>query len=648
MNILIAEDNEDSRVLLRDVLIGSGHRVESAVNGKEALDILDKGFQAELIVSDILMPDMDGYALCKRLKEDGKHCNIPFVFYTATYTSPEDEELALNLGADRFLIKPMEIPSLLKELDGVCKGFQKREPKPESSLDNDYSRILSKKLNKKMCELEEERDRLKKSEKKYRRLVEALRQNYLFYTRDANGRFNYVSPSVYTVLGYTQEEFLAKPPGYMRRNPVNCGNSENALSLLGAEKKQCYEVEVGHANGSLKRLEITEEPIRGRDRELVGVDGFAHDITSRYDMEEKIREARDDWERTFQSIMEPVFLLDREMRIQRANDATCRLIGKEPADISGKLCSELFKCEGNAGMGCPARKALQLKKKVEQELYLPDLEKTLLVSCFPKLNSDGELVGIVHTAKDLTERKAIEKQMGQKHKMESLGRMAGGIAHDFNNIVMAIAGYGEILLEDLEDTPSASDVKVILDSCTRAKELASQILTFSRNRERKREPVKPAKIAWEALKMLRASIPPSVKIKEDFTEEECTIEADPTNIHQIVVNLCTNARLALKDDSGELSIGVKKRVVNEDRLPPGDDLRAGSYIVLTVSDTGCGMDQTTQDRIFEPYFTTREAESGTGLGLAVVHGIVKDCGGFIELRSELGKGTTFSLYFPEA
>ena len=248
--------------------------------------------------------------------------------------------------------------------------------------------------------------------------------------------------------------------------------------------------------------------------------------------------------------------------------------------------------------------------------------------------------------RDLTEQKQLEEQLAQSQKMEAIGTLSGGIAHDFNNILSAIFGYTDLLLLDApKDSELRADLEQILKAANRAKDLVQQILTFSRHAKRAEQPLLVSSMVKETMKMLRASLPATIEI-QCHVATEALVLADPTQIHQVVMNLCTNAALAMRADGGRLEIALDELCLDEEApdLPKG--LAPGSYLRLTVADTGCGMSPELQRRIFEPFFTTRPQGEGTGLGLSVVHGIVKGLGGAISVESEAGHGSTFRVFLP--
>ncbi len=249
---------------------------------------------------------------------------------------------------------------------------------------------------------------------------------------------------------------------------------------------------------------------------------------------------------------------------------------------------------------------------------------------------------------DISKRKQLEEQLRQAQKMEAIGTLAGGIAHDFNNILAAILGYAEMVKRSLpEGAGSAkSDIQEVLRAGMRARDLVKQILTFSRKSGEERSLISLTPIVREALKFLRASIPASIEIREDIDPECGSVLADPTNIHQIVVNLCTNAFHAMEPAGGVLTVVMKNVELGVEDLAGEDDIQPGQYVLLSVRDTGQGMAPEILSRIFDPYFTTKGVGKGSGLGLSVVHGIVKGSGGMMKVESAVGSGTVFRVYLP--
>lgn len=263
-----------------------------------------------------------------------------------------------------------------------------------------------------------------------------------------------------------------------------------------------------------------------------------------------------------------------------------------------------------------------------------------------KMIQFGESAALVAIVADVTERQKLESQLRQAQKMEAMGTLAGGIAHDFNNILAAILGYSRLVREELTDnSQAAQDIEKVIASALRASELVKQILTFSRKEQTLRKVVDFSLIVKESLTLLRASLPTSVKIEPNINAKEAYIYADPTQIHQVLINLCTNAAQAM-EDGGTLQISLTNSQPSSSILPGKPEFPNAPKIMLTVSDSGVGIENNVIHRIFDPYFTTKEVGKGSGMGLAVVSGIVESHGGAISVKSKPGKGTTFCVVFP--
>jgi signal transduction histidine kinase/CheY-like chemotaxis protein len=240
-----------------------------------------------------------------------------------------------------------------------------------------------------------------------------------------------------------------------------------------------------------------------------------------------------------------------------------------------------------------------------------------------------------------------ERQLQQVLKIQAIGTLAGGIAHDFNNILFPIVGYTELTMDEVpEDSMARQNLEEILKAANRARDLVQQILTFSRQSGQEREPIKIQYIINEAFKLLRASIPATIEIVHDLDETCGAIIGDATQIHQVVMNLCTNAYQSMQESGGRLEIRLKEVDISYADTIERVGLKPGRHAELTVRDEGQGMDPAVMDRIFEPYYTTKAPGKGTGLGLSVIHGIVKNHGGDITVTSTPGSGSTFSVYLP--
>jgi len=269
------------------------------------------------------------------------------------------------------------------------------------------------------------------------------------------------------------------------------------------------------------------------------------------------------------------------------------------------------------------------------------------VTISPIKDKSGEILCYMVVKRNLTNEVLLEKKLRQAQKMEAIGTLAGGIAHDFNNIVAAIMGYVHLAHHGLPpESPSRIKLDKIAMACERAKGLIQQILTFSRNTQHEKRPVKISQIINESIKLLRAFLPESIEIRQNISSKNGMALADPTQIHQVLMNLCTNAAHAMEGKNGVLEVCMETIQMDSEQVRYFPELIPGKYVKLTVTDTGHGMDKHTIERIFDPFFTTKSQDLGTGMGLAMVRGIVKGHRGSINVVSDPGKGSTFCIYLP--
>ncbi len=375
------------------------------------------------------------------------------------------------------------------------------------------------------------------------------------------------------------------------------------------------------------------------------------------ELEETLRETRDYLKNLIDHANAPIIVWDREERITLFNHAFERLTGYAADEVIGKEVRMLFPEEKRDKS--LSRIASALAGEYWESVEIPILRKDgniriVLWNLSNIYAEDGKtLLATIAQGIDITDRlrmaeekKKLEAQLQQAQKMEAIGILAGGIAHDFNNILGAIMGYTELAQFDAGDNPSLKTrLDEILHAGNRAKDLVQQILTFSRQSEQEFKPIQSNLIVKEALKLLRASLPTTIKIHQDI-QGDAMVMGDPVQIHQVLMNLCTNAAHAMRDKGGLLDVSLVNVELDSNFVGRHPGMKAGPYLQLTVSDTGHGMPADVLARIFEPFFTTKEKGEGTGLGLSVVHGIVKSYGGTIYAYSEQGKGSSFKVYLP--
>ncbi len=345
-----------------------------------------------------------------------------------------------------------------------------------------------------------------------------------------------------------------------------------------------------------------------------------------------------------QTAMDGFCRVDSKGRLLEVNDAYCRMVGYDRAELLTMTIKQLEASE-SLEIENQIRKVMSGEKcRFETKHQRYDGSFVNLEVCTQAL-SGSTTAEIVVFLRDITdhkrleeERKKMQLQLQQAQKIEAIGTLAGGIAHDFNNILGAIIGYAEMIKDDCQaDSITAHDIQQVLKAGNRAKELVKQILAFSRQTETQKIPMQPAIIIKELIKLLRSSIPTTISIVRDIDPKAGIILADPNQIHQIMMNICTNAFHAMETKGGILSISLKNTV-----------LLQKNFVQLSIRDTGHGIPPEILGQIFDPYFTTKEVGKGTGLGLAMVHGIVQSCKGSIDCESSLGEGTVFHVYLPIA
>lgn len=407
-----------------------------------------------------------------------------------------------------------------------------------------------------------------------------------------------------------------------------------------------------------KRLDVEKELERARDDLELRVQKrtielseaniyLKNEIEEHYKTAKELYEAKEEWERTFDAIGDMVTIHDADMNIIKVNKALCKEFNLPPEELIGKRCYDLFHdldepCEGCLDVLCD-----RSSKSAVFEIFHPKLNKTLMVSQASIYDENDEFIGAVHIARDITKQKQLEKQLQRSQKMEAVGTLAGGIAHDFNNILAAILGFSDLaLLVVNEEAKLKEYLFSIKKSGKRARDLVCQILAFSRQAEVEKEAMDVAPLIKESLKLLKSVLPATITIEQNIESAAGSIMADPTQIQQIIMNLCTNASHAMEAAGGMLTIDLSREEVQNSRIVANQTLEPGLYVKLMVSDTGHGIDEVMQERIFEPFFTTKEKAEGTGMGLAVVHGIMEEYGGAIGVYSTLGKGACFELFFP--
>jgi len=354
-----------------------------------------------------------------------------------------------------------------------------------------------------------------------------------------------------------------------------------------------------------------------------------------------LQESEQKYRIMMESMKDAAYICSSERYIKYMNPAMIKMVGKGVID---EFCYKTIYGRDEKCSWCILDR-VKKGEKVDYEVFNPKNSLYYSVSNSPIFHADGSIskLTIFH---DITKIKNIEAQLQQAQKMESIGNLAGGIAHDFNNLLFPIIGMSEMLLEDLpSDSLEYENAQEIFNAGRRAGDLVKQILTFSRQSEHKMTATRLQNILKEVLKLSHSTLPTNIEFNENIQQNCGLVMADPTQIHQIAMNLITNSFHAIEGKNGVIDIELKEVTLEENELPDSE-LLSGEYVRLSVSDNGTGMTQNTINNIFEPYYTTKKKGKGTGLGLAVVYGIVKEHNGDIKVYSELGEGSTFHIYLP--
>ncbi|ABL00744.1 PAS/PAC sensor hybrid histidine kinase [Pelobacter propionicus DSM 2379] len=402
---------------------------------------------------------------------------------------------------------------------------------------------------------------------------------------------------------------------------------------------------------------VAASPMYDDQGNMIAVIESVRDITDRRRAEEALRRSEANYRMVIENIQDVLYRGDAEGRLIMVSPSALKLLGCGSLDdFLGKSIADTFYFQ-------PEKRSeffeliRQHGKVTNYEVELKKHDGTPVMvetSSNAYYDENGNFAGIEGLFRDITERKKgeqerkkLEEQLIQAQKLEAIGTLAAGIAHDFNNILSGIMGYTELSLNKVKEQPKVyRNMEQVLTAANRAKDLVKQILTFCRKAHHETKPTSVIPILQEVAKFMRASLPATIELKLRIETESDIIIADSSQLHQVLVNLCTNAGYAMKDKGGVLEICLADVTVDSRTLPQGSTFAAGHCLELSVRDSGMGIEPENLPRIFDPYFTTKGPGEGTGLGLAMVHGIIKSHGGDIRVYSELGKGTVFRIYLP--
>ncbi|MEW5722057.1 MAG: response regulator [Thermodesulfobacteriota bacterium] len=611
--ILIVEDEFVLSQYLRARLAKMGYQVcASAASGEEAVRLAAESHPDAVIMDVVLGGPMDGIEAARRIRFVS---DTPVIFLTAH----ADEDLLDRAKAAEsfaYLIKP----------------FQDRELRAAIEMALHKARLESR--------LRSEEERLRSIIKNNPHALAVLDRDYRFFM--VSDRFL----KEYDLGG-------SDPAGRLYSevfpDTARPGRGVFARVLEGATLRAEEDVFV-RADGTRDFIRWECRPWRDPKDRVGGIILYSEIITKRKESENALRESEDRYRLLVQNAPLGIMSVGQAGEIRDFNPKLAELLGAPSVQDLKEVNVFSFPPLVQAGISERFRTCLETGRPlVFEALYHGRWGQELhqRYHLRPITDAQGRITGVQAVAEDITLPKRLEAQLRQTHKMEAVGTLAGGIAHDFNNILAAIVGYTELARLDLPPgSPVRSHLDQVFQGALRAKDLVRQILTFSRQTEQERRPVEIALIVSEGLRFLRASLPTTIEIRQKISEERAVVEADPTQVHQVLMNLCANAAHAMREKGGVLEVSLSTVRLDEEEASLFANLNPGVYQLLSVRDTGPGMEPEILERVFEPFFTTKGPGEGTGMGLAVVHGIIRSHGGTITVDSLPGQGTTFNTYLP--
>ena len=499
----------------------------------------------------------------------------------------------------------------------------------------------NKKLTLEIKERKQAQKALKISETRLKGIIE--NSTNLFYSHTSNHDMTFVSPQVRQYLGYEPEEVMKHWTDFITDHPMNKKAIElTRQAIRTGERQPTYELEMRHKSGRKIIVEVREAPLV-ENGVVTAIVGSLVDITERKQAEEALRASHERFLTVLDSIDATIYVADMDTyEVLFMNKFMINSFGR---DFTGEKCWESFRGETQPCAYCNNDQLVDENTKPAGVCVWQD-RNPVTGKCYVNHDraiewTDGRLVRI-QIATDVTELKEMEKKYQQSQKMESIGQLAGGIAHDFNNILAPIIGFTQLSQTELpDDHPVQENLAVILDGAKRARDLVKRILHFSRQQEPVLKPTILQPVIRESLKLLRSTLPANINLTGELYDGQDAVLCDDSEIHEIILNLCTNAYHAIPEGQGDIIVGLDKG------SPPHElDLPGGKYLCLSVKDSGMGIPENIKDKIFEPYVTTKEVGKGSGLGLSVVYGIVQNFNGGISVESSHNTGTMFKIYLP--
>ena len=628
MRILCIEDEPSLGRILQKRLGRQGYAVTLAASGEEGLATCDK-CRFDAIALDYSLPGISGIDVLRTLS---KLDTAPPVVMVTGQGNEEVAVQAMKFGASDYVLKDIQgnyIDLLPGALERAC--VHRRLVKAKAKADH----------------------ALRESEERFQAIANYTYDWESWFAPD--GRLMWVNPAVEKLTGYTVAQ-CEKMPDYPLSIVYQNDRMQFEKYLQEAIVKRLstndQEFRISHKDESIRWMAISWQPIYDSQDTHLGQRTSVHDITERKWTEQALRNEKRFIDMAFDSLPGIFYLFTEEGKFLRWNQNFEKVSGYTAAEISTMRPRDFFPVEEQAIVEERIGEVFADGESfVEANWLSKNGTKTLFYLTGVRVNIEGTPcqfgmgIDMSDRKRAEEEREKLQAQLLQSQKMESIGILAGGIAHDFNNILSSILGYSELALLDLPpESPMRIKLEAVYTSGKKARELVAQILAFSRNDEQVRTSIKLHLAVEDALKLLRHAIPSTIHIQTE-TDSNCWVMGDPSRINQAMMNLCTNAYQAMLETGGTLKISLS-RVEMSGKAAKLAGIPGGLYGKLSIADTGVGIPAKQLERIFEPYFTTKEKGKGTGLGLAVVHGIVKSHKGAIFVKSEVGKGTRFEVYLP--
>ncbi len=486
---------------------------------------------------------------------------------------------------------------------------------------------------------------MKESEEKYRLLIKNLPG--IVYRSYRGWSVEFIDNKIEQITGYAAEEFNTRKiiwSDIIFQEDIQAVSTDFHKALKTKDQSYVREYRIKAKDNSIYWIQDRGQIVsNGKETEYIS--GVFYDITKQKRPEEESLLLAT----AIEHAAESVIIANKSGTIQYVNPAFQQLSGFSREEIVGQNFRILRSDKHDKGFYKEMWGVISRGKIWSGHITNRMKDNTLRefeTKISPVHNRSGDIVSFVSVNRDVTQEKVLEAQLQQIDRMQSIGTLAGGIAHDFNNILSAIIGYTELTVDYLEKgSLPYNNLQEVLEAGERAKDLINQILTFSRQSKQDLKPLQLKLIINEVLKLIRATFPSSIEIQKDLTSD-AAILGDQIKIHQVLMNLCTNASHAMQEKGGMLSVSLSEVELDSSYIVKHFDIKPGSYLKLSISDTGHGMSASLMGHIFDPFFTTKEKGKGTGMGLSVVHGIVKSHNGTIHVYSEPGEGSTFNVYLP--